>query len=228
MSVTAWGDPGSIAGIGLALLSGVSVAAVLVARHRQRALVAIVVGSIVFQLVHFGEHVAQAGYWLGHTNALPYVTPWAAASKAGLAYWCAVWPGKGVAPARGAELLHLIGNLIFFAGAWAAVIVARRVANPQARRAARWFFVVEGLHLLEHVALTATLFATGVPRGLSTGFGIPDPMSTGTISYRLWWHFAVNLIALLLALQAGRHLVSWRPRLRIGARAGGGAAVGNA
>src|SRR5438552_12806869 len=110
MTVTQWSDPGSLGGLGVAVLAGVAIAVVVVAGGRRRWLAAVVVGSVVFQLVHFGEHVAQAGYWLGHRGSPPYLTPWAAAARGGFAYWCAVWGGKGAGPARGGELLHLAGN----------------------------------------------------------------------------------------------------------------------
>ena len=142
-------------------------------------------GALAFQAVHVVEHLAQFGYWIAHPGEAPWLTPWAAHGRDALAVG---------GEALGNELLHLIGNLIFLGGLLALVILCRRTGKsasdfPNLRIAT----VVQGFHVAEHVALTTTSFVLGKSIGLSTLLGLVDgPMMT---SYRVWFHFVVNLIA---------------------------------
>ncbi|MDQ1518054.1 MAG: hypothetical protein QOE80_3884 [Actinomycetota bacterium] len=202
-----WTAPGCLAGLGVAALAGVTVAIGLTGFVRaNRWLVGVVSAALVFQAVHFAEHAVQAGYWLIHRQAAPYLTPWAASTRTGLAYWCRVWGGEGAPLAQGNELLHLVGNTIFLGGLLGMLALARRVGDPSAWRSARQVAVLQGLHVVEHVALTTTLFLTGAARGLSTLFGTIPPTSAGAVAYRISFHFAINLLATILAVRAARRL----------------------
>jgi hypothetical protein len=205
--VSRWYAPGSIGGLGMAVLAGLAMAAVLVGRARgRRYLVAAVGGALVFQLVHLAEHGAQVTYWAFHRDAPTYLTPWAASARAGLAFWCEVLGGQGQPLMRGTEVLHLAGNFIFLAGMAAAVLLAHGTPDLRARRISRRCAWVQGLHVAEHLVLTATLFYGGTARGVSTLFGAVPPASPGGVALRIWFHFALNLAATVLALATVREL----------------------
>ncbi|MFP3883813.1 MAG: DUF6008 family protein [Actinomycetota bacterium] len=149
------------------------------------------VGTLTFQLVHLIEHVAQLGYWIANPFDTPWLTPWAVEGRDVLAI--------GGDLALGNEFLHLLGNIIFLAGLVALVVYSRRQAEnvPSPLRAA---MVVQGLHGAEHVALTATTAMWGKAAGLSTFFGlVSGPVMT---SYRVWFHFLINLVATWFAARA--------------------------
>jgi hypothetical protein len=88
-------------------------------------LASVVVGAVGFQVFHFLEHALQVGYWVLNPQKKPWFTPWAQTGVDGLAYWCQHWSGKGAASQRGAELLLLIGNGIFFSGIVAMFVLTR-------------------------------------------------------------------------------------------------------
>ena len=179
----------SLAGaVALLVLLGLVVTALAAGLTRRRwplALVAAAIGGGVFQLGHFAEHVAQAGYWLAHRSDAPWMTPWASSLASSFGRLATGTPGFGM------EALHLTGNMIFFGGATAIAVVISRGGRPDARRPARLGVAVQGLHVLEHVALTATVLAGGPARGLSTLFGTLDP-GPGLWTYRVWWHLTIN------------------------------------
>lgn len=103
--------------------------------------------------------------------------------------------------ALGMELLHLIGNTIFMAGlgALAVVYTARGYASTEFRNL-RIALTVQGIHLLEHIALTLTVIFAGQAIGVSTFFGgIEGPLLS---SWRVWFHFLINLFASWYALRA--------------------------
>ncbi|MGH9137829.1 MAG: DUF6008 family protein, partial [Acidimicrobiales bacterium] len=79
--------------------------------QRRTVLLAAAFAGGAFQLAHLAEHTAQAGYWIGHTDAPPWMTPWADVLMARLQ---SVAPGT---PGFGLESLHLVGNAIFLAAA---------------------------------------------------------------------------------------------------------------
>jgi hypothetical protein len=103
----------------------------------------------------------------------------------------------------GMEVLHLIGNSIFLAtilGVWALTH----------SRWAKYAFVIEGLHLCEHIALFLTAYYIGKPIGVSTLFGQSAYLlgsKEAAVGYRVSWHFAMNLLPLpfvMMALMDGR------------------------
>jgi type IV secretory pathway TrbD component len=208
IAVTRWDSAAGLGGLAVPALAGVVTAMVLVGLVKNhRWLLGAAGGALAFQAVHLVEHGAQALYWVGHRTSAPYLTPWATSARDGLAFWCHVWAGKGVAPARGNELMHLAGNSVFLAGAVAMVILARRLGRDRSvARAARGCAWLQAAHVCEHVALTATLFIGGSARGLSTLFGTLPATDPFLVGYRIWFHFAINLVATVLAVRAARQL----------------------
>jgi hypothetical protein len=167
----------------------------LVRRQWRWPLLAGVAAGAVFQLGHFGEHVAQAGYWAGHTEEAPWMTPWASAlarSVGGLV------PGT---PTFGMEALHLVGNAIFLTGVVAIYVAVLRDGSAFSQRPARAGVAVQSVHVLEHVALTLSVLVGGRARGISTGFGLLVP-GPGLWTYRVWWHLTINAIATALLAAA--------------------------
>lgn len=149
------------------------------------------VGALAFQMVHLIEHVAQLGYWIAHPSEAPWLTPWAIEGRDALA--------AGGNLALGNELLHLVGNLVFLGGLLALVFYCRRweLEAPSPLRVA---MVVQGIHVAEHFVLTATTAVWGKATGLSTFFGlVSGPVMT---SYRVWFHFLINMVATWFAARA--------------------------
>jgi len=165
-------------------------------------LTGVVFGAVGFQLFHVLEHGLQLGYWVANPTEKPWLTPWAKTGLDGLAYWCQIWPGQGAATPRGGELLHLIGNGIFFTGVIAMTVLA--VMAGVRSSSIRGTLIFQGLHVVEHVVLTLTLFIGGTPWGASTLFG--QWSGTELSSHRVWWHFSVNAMATVLVLVALRSL----------------------
>lgn len=160
-------------------------------RTRSSVWLAVAVGGIGFQVLHLVEHVAQLGYWGLHPNHAPWLTPWAEAGRDALAV--------GGDPATGSELLHLTGNVVFLAGLAALTVHVRRTS---AGRIAwlRPALTVQGFHVVEHVLLTASWVLSGRALGFSTLFGALSGTTLST--YRIWWHFLVNVGATALAVAA--------------------------
>lgn len=153
-----------------------------------RRITYLVVAAIAFQVVHFGEHLAQITHWAIHPSAPPWLTPWAADARDALS-------GD---PAVGVELLHLLGNAFFLVGLVAMWLLP--AAQGAARADVRIATGLQVVHVLEHVALTVTLTLGGTALGISTGFGT---LSGGALSsYRVVWHFVFNLVVTAYAVRA--------------------------
>src|SRR4051812_11918745 len=75
-------------------------------------LVALVLGTITFDIVHYFEHVSQIRFWFAYPTAFPWISPWGMLTNEGL---YAVFGIQSV-DVRGTTLLHLAGNWIFFTG----------------------------------------------------------------------------------------------------------------
>lgn len=159
--------------------------------HTRELLKYLAVGALAFQMVHLIEHVAQLGYWIARPLEAPWLTPWAVEGRDALA--------AGGNLALGNELLHLVGNLIFLGGLLALVLYSRR-REQETPSPLRIAMVVQGIHVAEHVVLTVTTVVWGKAAGLSTFFGLVDgPVMT---SYRVWFHFLINLVATWFAARA--------------------------
>lgn len=157
----------------------------------------VTVGGLAFQVFHLFEHLVQLSYWALHPTAAPYMTPWAMVGVRALNI-------DGIAMS-GMELLHLVGNTIFMAAiVGLGVIIRRRSGRLGAPMV--WALAIQGLHLLEHVALTGSLLIGGRAIGISTLFGTLQPGPAGW-TYRVWFHFMINLAATIaagVALQRSR------------------------
>lgn len=174
-----------------------------------RACVGVIGLGVLGQLGHGQEHVAQVGYWLGHPNAKPWMTPWGTGLANGLGVVDRTKPSLGM------EILHLTGNFIFLAGLAGVMLITRRALRTRARRWARMGVWMQGLHGVEHLVLTLSV-AFGAPQaiGLSTWFGLLDP-GPGLWTYRIWWHFWANVIGSAIFGVSLYHL--WRERREIAA-----------
>lgn len=165
--------------------------------------------GILGQLGHFQEHVAQAGYWVAHPNAPGWMTPWGTGLADGFGQI-----DRSKSP-LGMEILHFTGNLLFLAGIVGVMLITHRAVKSKARKWARMGVWMQGIHGLEHLALTLSVWL-GAPGavGLSTWFGLLDP-GPGLWTYRVWWHFIANAVGTMIFAIAVYHL--WRERRQIAA-----------
>ncbi len=159
-------------------------------------LVGSVLAVLVFQVVHSAEHVAQATYWLFNPTVAPWMSAWAMGMSSGLGNLV------GGSTALGMELLHLIGNGIFLGGLLLAFRLPEQYKNPQMLRWLRIATIVEALHFVEHVFLTASVALAGKAVGLSTMFGLMPAGTPAASGYRVAFHLVVNLAALVFAVKA--------------------------
>lgn len=153
----------------------------------------VAIAALVFQVVHFIEHVAQLGYWMSHPAAAPWLTPWAIAGRDAL-----IVDGT---PASGNELLHLLGNLIFLVGVFALVALVWRVGQSIGEvpflKPGLW---LQGIHVIEHVVLTGTYLAMGKAAGFTTLFGLAEGAFGSGL--RVWAHFLLNLVGTYFVVRA--------------------------
>ena len=194
---------------GLGLILGCLGAALLVPllpRLRDRTVAAIAISFLAFQVFHLLEHLIQLFMWIMHPTAPPHMTPWALDGVDGIAAWFALLPGEATAMAGGMEGLHLVGNVIFLVG-----IIALGRTTPTPLPGVQTAFILQGIHVAEHVLLTGTLWLTGTPMGLSTLFGVAYDYSwAGTM--RVWFHFLINLGGTIPAATAS--LMWWKQTRR--------------
>lgn len=164
----------------------------------------LVYGTVAFQVVHTLEHFLQTGFWIRRPYAFPWLSPWALSAQKGLTTFF----DSQARVQTGGEILHLLGNAIFFAGLVAMVDALRRAGTARKdRRYAVWAFWTESVHFGEHIVLTTTWYLFGQPRGLSTLFGYSYKMQAPWASgVRIIWHFAANAVPMVLALAALREL----------------------
>lgn len=168
--------------VGMAGLVGVSAA--LIRRNRRgpaqcgRVLLALAAAGIGFQIFHAAEHIAQAGSWLAQPAALPWLSPWA---RNGVDVLAGLTDGRH---GTGAELLHLLGNLVYLTGLAAALRLA--VTQHRPRRLLRVALWVQAVHVVEHVLLTTTWLAVSRPLGVSTAFGALTDNPTAAVAARVW------------------------------------------
>lgn len=172
-----------------------------------RASAGVVILGVLGQLGHLQEHVAQVGYWILHPNDPAWMTPWG--------NWFAAGFGRidQARPMLGMEILHFTGNIIFLAGLAGVMLITRRALRSRARRWAVMGVWMQGLHGVEHLALMLTVWI-GTPQaiGASTWFGLLDP-GAGLWTYRIWWHFAANVVGSVIFAIAVYHL--WRERREV-------------
>lgn len=170
-------------------------------KHRQGSLWKIILIltflALFFQLVHFGEHIAQALAWLGGYREAPYMT--ALGHYLMNVFGTFFYPDASQARQMqmGNEILHLIGNTLYAFGTLALLFFIRtRMAVTAA--------VIETFHLYEHISLTLSAAYLGTAIGMSTWFGLPME-HTSLVTLRVWWHFVMNAVPTTLSI-----LVLWR------------------
>lgn len=157
--------------------------------ERRRAVLTLVAAvGLGFQVLHVAEHLVQSAVWVGATDQPPFLTPWAAWGADLLAV-----AGHG---SLGQELLHLVGNAVFLAG----LVALAALARPPGQWV-RLALVVQGAHLLEHVALSLTTAVWGRAIGATTLLGT---LEAGPALWRLrvLAHLALNTVATLAAAAA--------------------------
>jgi hypothetical protein len=79
------------------------------------------------------------------------------------------------------------------------MFVLTRIAKTN-QRSVNGALLFQGLHFIEHIVLTVTVFASGTGWGASTMFGRWS--GTELSSHRVWWHFTINGIATAIAITA--------------------------
>jgi hypothetical protein len=176
-------------------------------RTVHRGATAVVLVGVVGQIGHLQEHVAQVEYWVQHPNARPWMTPWGDGLSRGFG---AVDTAH---PALGMEILHFVGNMIFLAGMTGVMVLTCRAPRVAARKWGRMGVLMQGFHGLEHLSLMLSVW-WGAPRaiGISTWFGVMQP-GPGLWTYRIWWHFAANVLGSVIFAGAVWHL--WADRKEI-------------
>jgi len=150
--------------------------------------------ALFFQLVHFGEHIAQAVAWIGGHRSAPYMTQ--------VGHYLVQFLGDFFYPAAeqsfrmmmGMEILHLIGNFIYACGTVGLLFFLRTKLTIAAA-------IIEVFHLYEHICLTISGALTGTPLGASTMWGLPMDHSS-LVAFRVWWHFFMNALPTLLSIIA--------------------------
>lgn len=212
-SVSAWDTTGAILLLAWALAMWAAVGVLAVAnRRRVRPWVfqgtAGVIGiGLVGQVGHLQEHVAQAGYWIAHPDSKPWMTAWGDSLARGYGQIATSKPSLGM------EILHLTGNFIFLAGLAGVVLITTRARKTRAHRWGKMGVWMQGIHGLEHVALTLSIaFGANRAIGLSTWFGAL-PVGPGLWTYRIWWHALANLVGSVVFGMAVYHL--WQERATV-------------
>ncbi len=161
-----------------------------------------VILTLLFQVFHFGEHLIQLGAWFAGFVNMPYMSKVATNMTWALGEW--MMPGEEDYHRIfdvGVELLHLIGNSIFFIGTFGLHFLLKN-------RMTFWANIFQGIHVFEHVMLFCTQYYVHQSIGMSTLFGYFQPYGTDVFdrvalsTFRVWWHFMANLIPSLLVVFA--------------------------
>lgn len=150
--------------------------------------------ALFFQLVHFGEHIAQAVAWLGGYRNAPYMTQLGHYLMHILGDFFYPNADHAFQQMMGNEILHLIGNVIYAFGTLMLLFFLRTKITVVAA-------VIETFHLYEHICLTLSAAFTGTPIGMSTMWGMAMEKTT-LVTFRVWWHFFANAIPTALTVIA--------------------------
>lgn len=209
-SVSFWDTAGAVVLILWAVAMWLAVAVLALANRKPvrvwlyRSSAAVIILGVIGQIGHIQEHIAQAGYWITHSQSPPWMTPWGDGLARGMGQ---VDTSK---PSLGMEILHLTGNFTFLAGLAGIMVITRRALRTRARKWGKMGMWMQGIHGLEHLALTLSV-ALGANQaiGLSTWFGLLDP-GQGLWTYRIWWHFIANVVGSVIFGIAVWHL--WHER----------------
>ena len=161
-------------------------------KYRFLAVTGVIVGLII-QGFHSFEHLVQVIYWGNYPLAPPFMSPPAKTASAGLEALAQNFNVLAI-PTLGMELLHLFGNMIFLTGALT-LLFGKGFSKSQKDKA-KILVLFEGLHLLEHVLTTTFVLIGQTAWGASVIYG--ELSGSQAATYRIWWHFIMNLAGFLL------------------------------
>jgi hypothetical protein len=173
--------------------------------NRLAVLSAFITLGALFQFGHFLEHLAQWLMWVFSDRAHPWMSP--------IAQWLTMGLSKlfdnGICTATGAkpmvmgmETLHLLGNSIFL-GTMGLMLISDHMKGMKVNSWLKWAFIIEGIHLIEHLSLTGTCIFMGKALGASTLYGYASTLPIdAAVGYRVSFHFFMNLIPTALLMMA--------------------------
>lgn len=155
-----------------------------------RRVVMAATAGLAFQGFHALEHLLQLAHWLVWPGEGAWLTPWAATGRD------AIGAVVGT-PALATEVLHLVGNVVFLGGAVAAGAAVRHHRRVGPRLAQG--LALQAVHVVEHLALTATLLVAGRAVGVTNLLGLV-PAGARATGVRVVLHAVVNTVATALVV----------------------------
>ena len=176
----------------LLLLLAISILLIYPAIKIRKLAIIFVGGSLIFQSFHTLEHLVQLSRWFNSPYSPPYMSPIAKTASSQLESSFASISNIIGVPSLGMELLHLVGNAIFLTGG---VVLFFSPVFAKVRKYSLYALLFEGVHMIEHSILTISSLSGNGAWGASTQFNLLAGSQLTT--HRIWWHGAMNLVALL-------------------------------
>ena len=176
----------------LLLLLAISILLIYPAIKIRKLAIIFVGGSLIFQSFHTLEHLVQLSRWFSSPYSPPYMSPIAKTASSQLESSFASISNIIGVPSLGMELLHLVGNAIFLTGG---VVLFFSPVFAKVRKYSLYALLFEGAHMIEHSILTISALSGNGAWGASTQFNLLAGSQLTT--HRIWWHGAMNLVALL-------------------------------
>jgi|688.fasta_scaffold04411_6 hypothetical protein len=176
----------------LLLLLAISILLIYPAIKIRKLAIIFVGGSLLFQSFHTLEHLVQLSRWFTSPYSPPYMSPIAKTASSQLESTFANLTNITGVSSLGMELLHLVGNGIFLTGG---VVLYFSPVFAKVRKYSLYALLFEGVHMIEHSILTISALSGNGAWGASTQFNLLAGSQLST--HRIWWHGAMNLIALL-------------------------------
>jgi hypothetical protein len=176
----------------LLLLLAISILLIYPAIKIKKLAIIFVGGSLLFQSFHTLEHLVQLSRWFTSPYSPPYMSPIAKTASSQLESTFANLTNITGVSSLGMELLHLVGNGIFLTGG---VVLYFSPVFAKVRKYSLYALLFEGVHMIEHSILTISALSGNGAWGASTQFNLLAGSQLTT--HRIWWHGAMNLIALL-------------------------------
>ena len=176
----------------LLLLLAISILLIYPAIKIKKLAIMFVGGSLIFQSFHTLEHLVQLSRWFTSPYSPPYMSPIAKTASSQLESSFANLTNITGVSSLGMELLHLVGNAIFLTGG---VVLYFSPVFAKVRKYSLYALLFEGVHMIEHSILTISALSGNGAWGASTQFNLLAGSQLTT--HRIWWHGAMNLVALL-------------------------------
>jgi hypothetical protein len=176
----------------LLLLLAISILLIYPAIKIKKLAIMFVGGSLIFQSFHTLEHLVQLSRWFTSPYSPPYMSPIAKTASSQLESSFANLTNITGVSSLGMELLHLVGNGIFLTGG---VVLYFSPVFAKVRKYSLYALLFEGVHMIEHSILTISALSGNGAWGASTQFNLLAGSQLTT--HRIWWHGAMNLVALL-------------------------------